>query len=63
MPGHTTPPIPSEGQGKQLSSHACHSAHKGHFHNIQPLGWKFWKNLIMPQAFSTSFLNVFSVVY
>ena len=51
MPGHTTPPIPSEGRGKQLSSHACYSAPEGHFHKVQPLGWKTWKNFIMPQAF------------
>ena len=51
MPGHTMPPIPSEGRGKQLSSHACYSAPEGHFHKVQPLGWKTWKNFIMPQAF------------
>ena len=51
MPGHTTPPIPSEGRGKQLSSHACYSAPEGHFHKVQTLGWKTWKNFIMPQAF------------
>lgn len=31
MPDHTTPPIPSEGRGKQLSSHACYSAPRGAF--------------------------------
>jgi hypothetical protein len=51
MPGHTTPPISSEGRGKQLSSHACYSAPEGHFHRVPQLAWITSKNFIMPQVF------------
>ena len=63
MPGHTTPPIPSEGRGKQLSSHACYSAPEGHFHRVPQLAWITFEELHHATSFPTSYLNLFSVIY